>query len=128
MRVRPTGHDNATDLGDSETDRGPYDIVASHPKIGRIAAEVFCVSRTLWREKMAKTRVKLKKSKSIVRIVFYNEEAKPKYKPKMKRLVILGVKRASGEIVQVASTARAWDALTPGVAASQKRLRPAREP
>ena|SRR5690606_20397999 len=104
--MRPTGHDNATDLGDTEANGGPYDIEAHHAQFGEIAAEVFCVSQALWRQKMSKTLAKLAQSPASVRAVFYNAETKPKYRPKMERLVVYGIDAPSGLVRRIASTMR----------------------
>jgi hypothetical protein len=108
IEVRPTGHDNATDLGDDEKDGGPFDLAARHPSLGRLAGEVFCVSEALWPQKMAKTRAKLAKSKADVLAVFYNAEAKTSYAPKMSNLVVLGITAETGGVDLIASNSRTW--------------------
>jgi len=100
--MRPTGHDNATDLGDDERVPGPYDIEAAHPSRGKLVAEVFCVSEALWTQKMGKTREKLKESPAPIRAVFYNVDAKPTYQSKMERLIVYGVHAPNGEVREIA--------------------------
>lgn len=109
LRIRPTGHDNANDLGDDESNGTPYDIRARHKRFGRIVGEVFCVSKALWPQKMAKTRTKLANSKAALRAVFYNMESKPAYKPKMSGLIVFGVRESKYDVVQLASTTKSWD-------------------
>jgi hypothetical protein len=104
LTMRPTGHDNATDLGDDERTSGPYDLEARHYRLGTLAGEVFCVSGALWPQKMAKTRAKLASSSASVRAVFYNVEAKPNYSPQMERLVVFGIESPSGTVREIAST------------------------
>lgn len=104
LTMRPTGHDNATDLGDDERPTGPYDIEARHCQTGTFAGEVFCVSKALWAQKMTKTRAKLAYSSASIRAIFYNTEAKPTYKPKMQRLVVFGIESLSGTVREIAST------------------------
>jgi hypothetical protein len=97
--MRPTGHDNAAD-GEEDA----FDLDGTHPQLGRLVGEVFCVSEALWDSKMGKTRRKLEDSDAPIRAAFYNVEAKPKYRPKMKRLTVLGIESPSGVVREIAST------------------------
>lgn len=90
--MRPTGHDNTAEGADA------FDVEATHPALGRITGEVFCVSPALWAQKMAKTRAKLARSNAPIRAAFYNLEAKESYRPKMERLKIFGVEMRSGVV------------------------------
>lgn len=77
-----------------------------------VLAEVFCVSKALWPQKMHKTRKILNTSSAPARFIYYNREAKESYSPKMERLGIFGVTATTGEVKQIFAR---FDRQVPGV-------------
>jgi hypothetical protein len=80
VEIRPTGTDNWS------KDTDAVDVVGTAPDGVQVLGEVFCVSTSLWPEKLRKSYKKLMKLDSDARrLIFYNLDAKPEYDPK-KRL------------------------------------------
>lgn len=77
VEIRPTGTDNRSN------DKDAVDVSGTAPTGVEILGEVFCVSTSLWPEKLRKSYNKLMKPDSDARrLIFYNLDAKPKYDAK----------------------------------------------
>jgi hypothetical protein len=99
VRMRPTGTDSHSAEGDA------FDVVASHPSGTRVIAEVFCVSPSLWQTKVANTVAKLKSwPNDALRLVYYNQECKPSFRPKSTGFHFFGITAPTGEVQLVCST------------------------
>ena len=107
LKMRPTAHDNMSDP-DSKRSGDPSDVEACHRALGQICAEVFCVSPSLWNQKMADTRKKLRGSTAAIRAAFYNVDAKPAYKAKMQGFVVFGIHSPTGQVDEICSSYGPW--------------------
>jgi hypothetical protein len=93
LEMRPTAKDNVA------TGRDVYDIVAFTQRSQAVVAEVFCVSTALWPTKMSKTLKKLQNAPSeCLRFVYYNLEAKPKYRSKRDGISFYSISTPSADV------------------------------